>query len=226
MHRVQSHARSTSDPAHNNLDDSAALLRVPLNYMRATALAEESISTVLPRPSTYSLPSPPSSFQNLHDASLEPLETHNALSYRPLSIERARRSKIAPPSHPVSTQSAPRSSPSPDHHTMNSVSTPAGPSAMLLSILNGPVTDTPATSIPTCHMNESEFSRLSIHDPPVSKPKPIGTTSLIPAGRRRRSAVCAGDPQRRLAGDAASEACTGREVDPALPWPPVLPPSS
>ncbi len=95
-------------------------------------------------------------------------------------------------------------------------STVAGPSKTLLDILNGSYADTQLPTIPAPHALPA--ARLSSsQDPPVFKPKPIGSATYPrPAGHRRLSDSSASDVVYSW---PAAAPAAGQE---APPWPPVL----
>ncbi|KAI0687667.1 hypothetical protein BC835DRAFT_391527 [Cytidiella melzeri] len=94
----------------------------------------------------------------------------------------------------------------------------AGPSKTLLDILNGSSADTPLHDIPASHVLADMGVRCA-HDPPVFKPKPIGSISCS-RPVRRSSESSTGDVLNSVAASASN---IGEQ---APPWPPVLAPLS
>ncbi|KAI0090142.1 hypothetical protein BDY19DRAFT_938682 [Irpex rosettiformis] len=95
-------------------------------------------------------------------------------------------------------------------------STLAGPSKALLDILNSSFTDTQLPSIPLPHVLPA-IGLGSAQDPPVFRPKPIGSASYFrPTGHRRLSNSSAREVLHSL------PAATPGTDQQAPPWPPVL----
>lgn len=94
----------------------------------------------------------------------------------------------------------------------------AGPSKVLLDILNGTSANILLHNIPVPRAGVADPGFVSPHDPPVFKPKPIGSLSFsLPVGRRRLSDSTSGDGFPLAAAPA-------EDIELVLPWPPVLSP--
>lgn len=162
-----------------------------------------------------------------------PTQTSKVLPHYPLSIDQARRafdtfsmpslSKHSMPSSLACAERRPLTSPA-TNPAMGAPTTLKS-STSLLAILNGSSPDTPGHVIPRLGVESLALASPSALDPPVVRPKPIGTTSVT-VPRRRQSDTSIGVAPRCLAVGATPAAHPGDEIGLAPPWPPVSSSSS